>query len=151
MPMRATTTARTRGWAIIGPHCRRGTWRARTVGRHRWTSGARLRGYTAGSVLGLVVLLAGCANILDQNRQAAINTARSRAQFELKCPDLEASILSQKTIEELRRTGTEYTIGVRGCGRQAVYLTYCRTAEDCNAVAQTGRVERAPGPARRPQ
>jgi len=39
------------------------------------------------------------------------------------------------------RAVAEYTIGVRGCGRQAVYLTYCRDASDCNAVAQTGRVE----------
>jgi hypothetical protein len=38
----------------------------------------------------------------------------------------------------------EYTIGVRGCGRQAIYLTYCRDPSDCNAIAQTGRVQEVP-------
>lgn len=35
---------------------------------------------------------------------------------------------------------TEYTIGVRGCGKQAVYETMCRDPDNCNAFAQTGRV-----------
>ena len=35
---------------------------------------------------------------------------------------------------------TEYTIGVRGCGKQVVYETMCRDPDNCNAFAQTGRV-----------
>jgi hypothetical protein len=32
------------------------------------------------------------------------------------------------------------TIGVRGCGRQVVYLTVCLDEENCNAISDTGRV-----------
>jgi len=35
--------------------------------------------------------------------------------------------------------GWEHTIGVRGCGKQAVYVVYCRDPNDCNALAQTDR------------
>jgi hypothetical protein len=88
--------------------------------------------------------LAGCVSILQQNQSAALATAQRRAQFELDCPQVTTSILSQKTIDGVRWEAAEYTIGVRGCGRQAVYLTYCRDPSDCNAIAQTGRQEGVP-------
>jgi len=62
------------------------------------------------------------------------------ARFELNCPDIQASILSQEGCPGVRFEGSEHTIGVRGCGRQAVYVTYCRDATDCNAISQTGRI-----------
>ncbi len=93
------------------------------------------------AALGLVLLLAsGCVNIMAQNAPSALRTAESRARFELNCPNVEASILSQKIVQGWRFDGSEYTIGVRGCGRQAVYLTYCADPQDCNAISQTGRV-----------
>ena len=37
----------------------------------------------------------------------------------------------------------EYTIGVRGCGRQSIYVTICIDNENCNALADSGRIEEA--------
>ena len=92
-----------------------------------------------------VFLSSGCVNILAQNAPGALRTAESRAKFELNCPDVQASILSQKTVEGVRFEGSEHTIGVRGCGRQIIYVTYCRDADDCNALSQSERVESPPG------
>ena len=88
----------------------------------------------------LFLAAAGCVNILTQNAPSALQTAESRARFELNCPNIQASILSQKIVQGWRCEGTEYTIGVRGCGRESVYVTYCRDPQDCNALAQTGRI-----------
>jgi hypothetical protein len=35
---------------------------------------------------------------------------------------------------------TEYTIGVRGCGKSAVYETMCRDQDNCNAFAGNGQI-----------
>jgi len=94
-----------------------------------------------GTPVVLVALLAsGCVNIVAQNAPGALRTAEARARFELNCPEVQASVLSQKVVQGWRFDGSEHTIGVRGCGRQAVYITYCRDADDCNAISQTGRV-----------
>lgn len=94
----------------------------------------------------LPLLMSGCAteaDFLAQNSPAALRTAESRARFELNCPEVTSSILSQKVVEGLRLgyEWTEYTIGVRGCGKQAVYVTACRDQDNCNALSQTGRLQ----------
>ncbi len=89
--------------------------------------------------VGLPLLAGGCVNVLVQNQPAALRTAESRAQFEMNCPQVQATLLSQKTVEGFRFEGSEHTIGVRGCGKQAVYVVYCRDPQDCNALAQTDR------------
>lgn len=91
--------------------------------------------------LALPALAAACAPITQQFEGAALSTAQRRAAFELNCPQATPQILSEKTVDGIRFQAAEYTIGVRGCGRQAVYLTYCRDASDCNAIAQTGRLQ----------
>src|SRR5262249_9139006 len=98
---------------------------------------ARCRGIATSAFL--LLLGSACVDILAQNAPGALRTAESRAKFELNCPDVQASILSQKTLQAVRSEGSEHTIGVRGCGRQAIYETFCRDANDCNAIAQTGR------------
>ena len=102
------------------------------------------RRYAWALALGTAALTNGCVNILAQNSAAALQTAQRRGQFELDCPQVDAEVLSQKTVEGIRWELAEYTIGVRGCGRQAIYLTYCRDPEDCNAFAQSGRIQPAP-------
>jgi hypothetical protein len=108
---------------------------------------------SACSTLALGLALAsGCAttqDYLDANQSAALQTAESRARFELGCPDIDASVLSRKIIDPAGPWGmwrAEYTIGVRGCGRQVVYVTVCLDHENCNAISDTGRVaESYPG------
>lgn len=104
-----------------------------------------------------LMLLAGCmsdAQFLAENSPGALRTAESRAKFELNCDQVTTSVLSQKVIQGIqggvRAAGawagpwTQYTIGIRGCGREAVYETICRDVENCNAVSQTARVLEAP-------
>jgi hypothetical protein len=111
-----------------------------------------------GAVAAVSLLLGGCvtdAQFLAQNSSAALRTAESRGKFELNCPQVTSSVLSQKVIQGIQggygRYGgawagpwTEYTVGVRGCGREAVYMTVCRDPDSCNAFSQTARVLDAP-------
>jgi hypothetical protein len=113
-----------------------GALRRRRPALARWCRAA------AAPCLGLFV--SGCVNLVAQNAPGALQTAENRAKFELNCPNVQASILSQKIVEGLRMAGSEHTIGVRGCGKEAVYITYCRDASDCNAFSQTGRVNAVP-------
>jgi hypothetical protein len=98
-----------------------------------------LRGGFCAGIAVLAFCGAACVDILAQNGPAALRTAESRAQFEMNCPQVQTTVISQKTIEGVRFEGSEHTIGVRGCGKQAVYVVYCRDPRDCNALAQTDR------------
>ncbi len=105
------------------------------------------------ATLVLPLLIGGCATeaeFLAQNQPSALNTALTRGKFELNCPAATGTVLSQKVTYinglgmGVRGGGgyewTEYTIGVKGCGKQAVYETMCRDQNNCNAFAQTGRI-----------
>ena len=84
---------------------------------------------------------------LDSNQQAALQAANSRGRFELNCQDIQSEVLSRKIIDPAPMMGgmwrAEYTIGVRGCGRQVVYITVCLDNENCNAISDTGDVQPA--------
>lgn len=110
----------------------------------------------------LSLLLGGCvtdAEFLQQNSASALRTAEARGKFELNCPSVQTTVLSQKVIQSLQTGGygwraggagtwagpwTESTIGVRGCGREAVYMAVCRDENNCNAFSQTANVLEAP-------
>ena len=104
------------------------------------------------AALVLTLTISACATeaqFLAQNAPSALNTALARGRFELNCPQANGTILSQK-VTYINGIGmgmggggyewTEYTIGVRGCGKQAVYETMCRDQDNCNAFANTGQV-----------
>ena len=99
-----------------------------------------LRARGAGVLVLLPLLVGACVSPVAQNAPGAMQAAQSRARFELNCADIQATVLSQKVVQGWRTEGSEYTIGVRGCGREAVYVTYCRDESDCNAFSQTGRI-----------
>ena len=92
----------------------------------------------------LPMMLLGCSvsSYLDANQAAALTTAENRGKFELNCQQVDATMISRKIIQPwvgaVERC--EYTIGVRGCGRQVVYLTVCLDEENCNAISDNGRV-----------
>lgn len=96
----------------------------------------------------LPLILGACATeaeFLAQNSSSAQNTALTRGRFELSCPQATATVLSQKVtyINGIAAGGyewTEYTIGVRGCDKQTVYMVACRDQDNCNAFSQTGNV-----------
>jgi hypothetical protein len=91
---------------------------------------------------GLMALagLAGCQTnqqFLEQNQAAAMQATMARAAFDLNCPNAQPTLISSKVSQPVTAFGyerTEYTIGVRGCGKQAVYITWCLNSETCNAI-----------------
>jgi len=105
------------------------------------------------AALVLPMIISACATeaqFLAQNAPSALNTALARGRFELNCPQANGTVLSQK-VTYINGLGvgmgggggyewTEYTIGVRGCGKQAVYETMCRDQDNCNAFANTGNI-----------
>ncbi len=105
------------------------------------------------AALALPLIMSACATeaqFLAQNAPSAQNTALIRGRFELNCPQATATVLSQK-VTYINGLGlgmgggggyewTEYTIGVRGCGKQAVYEIMCRDQGNCNSFANTGRI-----------
>src|SRR5512137_1610598 len=105
------------------------------------------------AVLALPIILSACvteSQFLAQNAPSALNTALARGRFELNCPQASGTVLSQK-VTYINGMGigmaggggyewTEYTIGVRGCGKSAVYETMCRDPDNCNSFANTGNV-----------
>jgi hypothetical protein len=77
------------------------------------------------------VLLAGCqtdAQILAKEQDMARDTALRRGQFELNCPQANATVLSSVMLQPIAWRGTEraeYTVGVSGCGREKTYVVIC--------------------------
>jgi hypothetical protein len=102
-------------------------------------SALALRAASRATAVLMLLCTAACVNTLARNGPAALQTAESRAQFELNCPQVQTTVLSQKTVQGFRFEGSEHTIGVRGCGKQAVYVVYCRDPQNCNALSQTER------------
>lgn len=103
------------------------------------------------SIAGLLAIFAGCqtnSEFLVTNESAALRAAESRGRFELDCEQATGQVLSEKVIQPpMGPFGgggidrAEYTIGVRGCGRQVVYITICRDQENCNAISDSGRID----------
>jgi hypothetical protein len=101
----------------------------------------------------LPLVISACATeaqFLTQTQPAAVNTALSRGRFELNCPEATGTVLSKK-MTYINGVGIgmgggagyewgEYTVGVKGCGKSAVYETMCRDSDNCNALSQTGRI-----------
>ena len=110
------------------------------------------------AALALPMMISACvteSQFLAQNAPSALNTALARGRFELNCPQATGTVLSQK-VTYINGMGmgmgggggyewTEYTIGVKGCGKSAVFETMCRDQDNCNAfgnnaVSQTGQI-----------
>lgn len=84
------------------------------------------------AALSLAVVLSGCASgppFIDAMQPEAVNMATRRAQFEMNCPNVTATVLSRETLEPVSfRFGVlraEYTIGAAGCGKRATYVVMC--------------------------
>jgi len=94
-------------------------------------------------VLGLPVL-AGCqtqGEILANDQHTAVETALRRARFELNCPDATASVLSSEMLQPVLWGGmerAEYTVGISGCSKRAVYLVVCPDSGSCFAASGRG-------------
>ncbi len=104
---------------------------------------SRTRSLVACAVFAVVGGCASQATYLQSIEPSAMTAATTRGKFELNCPDVAGTVLSSKIIQPVVFGGierAEYTIGVRGCNKEAVYVTVCPDKDNCNALAQTGRL-----------
>jgi hypothetical protein len=80
----------------------------------------------------LIVL--GCESqqqTVDNMQPEAVQAAQQRGSFDLNCPAATAQVLSKEMIQT-RDVGlyaapqrAEYTVGVKGCGKEQTYLVVC--------------------------
>jgi hypothetical protein len=72
----------------------------------------------------------------------ALLAALRRGQYELACPQADATVLSSDLLHAIQWggvEGSEFTIGVAGCGRSIVYVVSCpQNAGNCYAAAPPG-------------
>jgi hypothetical protein len=97
-----------------------------------------------------VLAAAGCANqtqVLESMQAMAMQTAVSRGQFEMNCPNATGTILSREMVQP-RFEGpmmmnaiqrAEYTIGVSGCGVRKTFVVICPEEGDGCFAAGPGR------------
>ncbi|MDD0843652.1 hypothetical protein [Pseudomonas sp. Gutcm_11s] len=92
----------------------------------------------------LLAGLSGCMSnqeFIAANQDAAVKAAVARGSFELDCKDVTPSVLTSKVVAlRFGYERTEYTIGIAGCGKRTVYLTYCLDPETCNAIGDSNRI-----------
>ena len=77
----------------------------------------------------------GCATqgqFLDSKQTMAMQTAVSRGQFEMNCPEATPTLISREVIQPTLQSPwvngiqrAEYTIGVSGCGQRTTFVVVC--------------------------
>ena len=95
------------------------------------------------------LLGAGCvsqAQFLDSKLDNAMQTALKRAQFEMTCPGVTGTILSQEVVQPAVQgpwvsgiQRAEYTIGMEGCGKRHTYVVICPDGGEGCFAAGPGR------------
>jgi hypothetical protein len=93
---------------------------------------------------------AGCmsqAQYLASKQPTAIQSAVSRGQFEMNCPNATGQVLSQEVTQPVLQgpivQGEErglFTVGVAGCGQRKVYQVLCPMGGD-SCTALEGQVQ----------
>jgi outer membrane murein-binding lipoprotein Lpp len=88
-------------------------------------------------ILGAALLstsLCGCASqqqLVERMQPTAVQVAQKRGAFELDCPAATADVLSKEMMQGaanprlMRPERAEYTVGVSGCAKRAMYLVVC--------------------------
>jgi hypothetical protein len=84
-----------------------------------------------------LLLAAGCQTqqqMLQSGQAMAVQTALSRAKFEMNCPSATGQVLStnvsQPSVQGRFASAygvqrLEYTVGVTGCGKRRTYIVIC--------------------------
>ena len=86
-------------------------------------------------VLMAALAVAGCVSqgqFLDSKQPMAMQTAVSRGQFEMNCPQATPTVISREVIQPALQgpfvngiQRAEYTIGVAGCGKRTTFVVIC--------------------------
>jgi hypothetical protein len=91
------------------------------------------------------LVVAGCmteTQFLSSRQPTAIQSAVSRGQFEMNCPNATGEVLSQEITQPAIQgplvqgeSRGLFTIGVAGCGQRRVYQVFCPMGGDsCTAL-----------------
>ena len=85
--------------------------------------------------IAVALAAAGCQTqqqFLDQSQGMAMQTAVSRGQFELNCPQATGVVISREVVQPVLQgpwvqgiQRAEYTIGVEGCGERKTFVVIC--------------------------
>jgi hypothetical protein len=107
------------------------------------------------SVAGLLpaLLILACqtqAQFLASKQARALETAVTRARFEMNCPDATGQVLSSEVVQPALQGPVvngiqrgEFTIGVAGCGQRNTYVVACpEGGEGCFAIDSRGSHQR---------
>jgi hypothetical protein len=101
------------------------------------TKKRRSRMFQSLSIWALIgaVGFAGCASqaqFLDNKQAMAMQTAVSRGQFEMNCPQVTPTLISREVIQPALQgplvngiQRAEYTVGVQGCGKRTMFVVIC--------------------------
>ena len=93
----------------------------------------------------LMLCATGCVSqtqLLDNKQAMAVQTAVSRAQFEMNCQTATGEIISREVVQPALQgpwvngiQRAEYTVGVTGCGKRHIFIVICpETGEGCFAA-----------------
>jgi len=91
-----------------------------------------------------LLIVAGCQSqgqVLASDQNTAVQTAERRGRFELGCPAATGTVLSSNMLQPVLWGGqerAEYSVGVTGCGKRAVYVVIC-PLESSGCFAGAGR------------
>jgi hypothetical protein len=102
--------------------------------------------------LALIVPLTmvGCAATQNQSlairQDLAMQTAVSRAQFEMNCQEVTPVLISEETVQPVLQEPSvnesqraEYTIGVSGCNKSTIFIVICLEGDKGCLAAAPGR------------
>jgi ABC-type proline/glycine betaine transport system permease subunit len=90
----------------------------------------------------VAVIVAGCSSVpLTTTKEAtALDTALTRARFEMNCPEATGVVLSKQDV--VARFGierAEFTIGIEGCGKRSTSVVICTSESEGCFAADGGR------------
>jgi hypothetical protein len=89
------------------------------------------------------LLATGCqsqSQMLADEQTVAMQAVSRRAQFEMACPQATGTVLSQTLLQPVLFNGierSEYTIGMTGCGKRAVYVAVCQIGNSACVAASS--------------
>ena len=106
------------------------------------------RGISIAGLLATVFTL-GCqtqAQFLASKQAKALETAATRARFEMNCADATGQVLSSEVVQPALQgpvvngiQRAEFTVGVAGCGQRNTYVVACpEGGEGCFALDSRG-------------
>ena len=91
-------------------------------------------------VLLAVLVVTGCVSqtqFLDSKQPMAMQTALSRGQFEMNCPEATPVLISREVVQPALQgpwvagiQRAEYTIGITGCGQRTTFVVICPEGGD---------------------